>query len=55
MKEFPLSTPNERTASISFSAAMIVCFGILLYALRGNLTMLILCGLCVLLVTALLV
>ena len=55
MKEFQLSTQKERTASIAFSLAAICCFALLLFALRGNTAMLILCGLCVLPVTAILV
>ena len=55
MKEFQLSTQKERTASIAFSVAAICCFALLLFALRGNTAMLILCGLCVTPVTAILV
>jgi hypothetical protein len=55
MKEFRLSTQAERIASISFSAAIIAAFGILLYALRSQLWLMILCGLFVLLISAMLV
>ena len=55
MKEVRLSAPRERVANISFSICAIVCFGILLYALRKNMGLLIACGLAVLLISALLV
>lgn len=55
MKEFQLSTPKERIASTAFSAAIIVCFGILLYALRNNTVLLIVTGLFALLISAILV
>ena len=45
MKKFPLSTSAERAAGVAFTAAMLALFGLLLYALRGNLTMLLVCGL----------
>ena len=45
MKKFPLSTSAERAAGVAFTAAMLALFGLLLYTLRGNLTMLIVCGL----------
>lgn len=45
MKEFRLSTREERIFSISFCAVMFVCFGILLFALRGSIGLLITCGL----------
>ena len=45
MKKFPLSTSAERAAGVAFTAAMLLVFGLLLYALRGNLTMLLVCGL----------
>ena len=54
MKEFRLSTPKERAAGIAFSIAAILCFAVLLYALRGNTSVLILCTLCVIPVTAIL-
>ena len=55
MKEFRLSTKAERIAGISFSAVAIVAFCVLLYALRSQLWLMILCGLFVLLISALLV
>lgn len=55
MKEFKLSTPSEQTAGMAFSAATIVGFGILLYALRTQLVLMIACGLGMLLISALLV
>lgn len=51
MKEFPLSTRKERIFSISFCAVIFVCFGILLFVLRGNTGLLIACGLGVLFLT----
>ena len=54
MKEFQLSTRSERIGGISFSAATIICFDILLYALRGQLGLMLFCGVCVLLVTLIL-
>ena len=54
MKKFRLSTPAERIAGISFTAVMIICFGVLLYALRGNTGLLIASGLGVLLITVIL-
>ena len=55
MKEFRLSTRSERIAGISFSAAIIVCFGILIYALRVRPMLMLVCGLGVLAISALLV
>lgn len=55
MKEFKLSTLKERVVSTSFSAAIIVCFGFLLYALRGNVVLLMITALFTLLVGAFLV
>lgn len=55
MKEFRLSTTKERIGSISFVAVMLVCLGVLLYALRSNVGLLIACGLGVLLIAVLLV
>lgn len=55
MKTFRLSSRSERIAGISFSVVAILCFAVLLYALRNNLSMLILCGLCALVVSAMLV
>lgn len=54
MKEFQLSSPKERTAGIAFSGVMVVCFGVLLFALRSNIGLLIFCALCALLLTVLL-
>ena len=45
MKKFPLSTSAERAAGVAFTAAMLALFGLLLYTLRGNLAMLLVCGL----------
>lgn len=45
MKEFRLSTPGERLASIAFSVLMFIGFGALLFILRDNLGLLIVCGL----------
>lgn len=55
MKEFRLSTRSERIAGISFSAAVIVCFGVLIYALRVRPALMLVCGLAVLAISALLV
>lgn len=55
MKKYPLSTSAERTTGVLFSFAMIAALALLLYALRGNLTYLLLIGLCVLLVSAILI
>jgi hypothetical protein len=54
MKEFQLSTPTERILGISFSSAMIACMGLLLFALRDDIVLLIMCGLGILLISALL-
>lgn len=54
MKTFPLSTPSERTAGIAFSIVMSAVLLVLLWALRGNLGLLICIGLFVLLIIALL-
>lgn len=40
MKKYPLSTPAERAAGISFSVLMIAVMGLLLYAVRSDLTIL---------------
>lgn len=42
MKKFQLSTPAERTIGIVFSIIMIAVLGLLLFALRDNLTILLL-------------
>ena len=55
MKEFPLSTPRERLAGISFSIALVIVFGVLLYVLRNNTMLLVLVALCALPLTALLI
>ena len=54
MKEFRLSTPGERLASIAFSALIVIGFGALLFILRDHLGLLIICGLCTGLLTLLL-
>lgn len=54
MKEFRLSTPGERLASIAFSALIVIGFGALLFILRDHLGLLIICGLCAGLLTLLL-
>lgn len=55
MKEFRLSTPVERLASISFVAVILAAFGLLLYALRSQVGLMIACGLGILVVSILLV
>jgi len=55
MKEFQLSTSKERLAGIAFSVVMIACFGMLLYAVRRNTALVIMCGLGTVLITVLLV
>lgn len=55
MKKFQLSSPKERIAGIVFSVLIIICFGILLYALRNNTGLLIMCALGAVLLTVLLV
>lgn len=55
MKVFPLSTPSERIAGISFSAVIIACFGALIYALRHSIGLMIATGLGVLLISVILV
>lgn len=45
MKEFRLSTPGERLISIAFSVLVILGLGGLLFLLRSNLGLLIVCGL----------
>lgn len=54
MKTYYLSSPSERKAGIAFSAVMVLCFGVLLYALRGDLLMLLVTAAAALLLTALL-
>ena len=55
MKAFPLSTSSERIAGISFSAVVIACFGLLVYALRHSIGLMIVTGLGALLISAILV
>ena len=55
MKKFPLSTSAERAAGVAFTAAMLLVFGLLLYALRANTSMLLVCGLGVALIGLLLI
>ena len=54
MKEFRLSTAGERAAGCCFTIAMMALFGLLLYALRNDLMLLIFCGVGALLVSVLL-
>ena len=54
MKEYRLSTRAERIASIAFVAALIACFGLLIYALRVRPMLMLLCGLAVFAISALL-
>ena len=55
MKKFVLSDPKERMAGIVFTLVITAAFLALLYAVRGNLGLLIFCGLSVGLLVALLV
>lgn len=55
MKKYPLSTQAERNLGILFSAVMIFVLGLLVYALRANLTYLLLVGFCVVLVVGILI
>jgi len=55
MKEFRMSTAAERLAGVCFTAAVIACFGVLLYSLRSQTGLMIASGLGVLLLSALLV
>ena len=55
MKEFRLSTSAERAASGCFTAGVLAIFGVLLYALRNDVMLMIFCGLGMLLVGTLLV
>ena len=55
MKEFRLSTPLERIASVSFVAVILAAFGLLLYALRNQIGLMIVCSLGVALVSVLLI
>lgn len=55
IKEFQLSTIKERILSVCFCVVMIVAMGALVYALRNNTMLLILCGLFGLLLSALMI
>ena len=55
MKIFRLSTPAERATSAAFVAAVLVAFGLLLYALRNSIGLLIVCGLAIVLISGMLV
>ena len=54
MKEFRLSTPGERLAGITFSVFAVLAMGGLLYLLRANTALLIMCSIAVALLTLLL-
>lgn len=54
MKEFRLSTPGERLASITFSVFVVLGMGGLLFLLRGNTGLLIVCAIAASLLTLLL-
>ena len=55
IKEFQLSTKKDRILSVCFCVVMIAAFGALVYALRSNTLLLILCGLFGLLLSVLMV
>lgn len=55
MKKYPLSTPAERAAGIAFSIIIIAVMGVLLYALRNNLAILLLISAGVILVAFILI
>ena len=55
IKEFQLSTIKERILSVCFCVVMIAAMGALVYALRNNTMLLILCGLFGLLLSALMI
>ena len=55
IKEFQLSTKKERILSVCFCVVMIAAMGALVYALRNNTMLLILCGLFGLLLSVLMV
>ena len=55
MKEFKLSTAAERAAGVAFTAAMLVVFAALLYALRNDTMLLIFSGLGVALISVILI
>ena len=54
MKEFRLSTPGERIGSIAFSVFVVLGMGGLLFLLRNNIGLLIVCGIATALLTLLL-
>lgn len=55
MKEFQLSTAKERVLSVCFCVIMIAALGVLVYALRANTLLLILCALGGLLLSVLMI
>lgn len=55
IKEFQLSTKKDRILSICLCVVVIAAMGFLVYALRGNTMLLILCGLFALLLSVLMV
>lgn len=55
IKEFQLSTVKERILSLCFSVVMIAAMGLLVYALRANTMLLVLCALASLLLSVLMV
>ena len=55
MKKYYLSTSKERITGIIFSLIMIVVLVLMLVALRSNVTILLLTGICVVLVCSILV
>lgn len=55
IKEFQLSTKKERILSVCFCVVMIAALGALVYALRSNTMLLILCGLFGLLLSVLMI
>ena len=55
IKEFQLSTKKERILSVCFCVVMIAALGVLVYALRSNTMLLILCGLFGLLLSVLMI
>lgn len=54
MNKFRLSTASERAAGVAFTAAMLLAFAALLYALREQTLLLVFCGLGVALISVLL-
>ena len=55
MKKYYLSTPKERVTGIIFSLIMIAVLILMVFALRGNVTIMVLTGICVALICAILV